>query len=185
MQTLGLSDSTPRSESRLKSLLWPSVKSAIDVDYLGSQGYWICTLIACFSFVVLFATGQPGTAVVTLLLYYIGGVGVREGSRFAAGVVFAFYLLDTLVVGLGVVRVIFGAILLSNVRATWVASRWEPGSEEESAPARLSENWSDKFADRLPPWLWPKVRIPYYIFSLFLLIFGTIGLLAGSDLQPG
>jgi hypothetical protein len=37
MQTLGLSDSMPRSESRLKSLFWPSIESSSDVDYLGAQ----------------------------------------------------------------------------------------------------------------------------------------------------
>ena len=46
MQTLGVSDSLPHSESRLKSLLWPSIRSGSDVDYLGIQGYWVCTLVA-------------------------------------------------------------------------------------------------------------------------------------------
>jgi hypothetical protein len=53
MQTLGLSDSMPRSESRLKSLFWPSIQSSSDVDYLGAQGYWVCAVIAVLSFVVL------------------------------------------------------------------------------------------------------------------------------------
>jgi hypothetical protein len=39
MQTLGLSDSTPRTESRLKSLFWPTIQTGSDVDYLGAQGY--------------------------------------------------------------------------------------------------------------------------------------------------
>ena len=33
-------------------------------------------------------------------------------------------------------------------------------------PIRLSETWGDKFVDKLPVWLWPKVRIAYYIFSV-------------------
>jgi hypothetical protein len=179
MQTLGLSNSTPRSESRLKSLFWPSVHSAVDVDYLGVQGYWICTLIACVSFVALLAAGQPAAAFITLLLYYLGGVGVREGSHFAAGIVLALYLLDTLASGLGglgIMRVILMAVLLSNLRATWIASRWTPGSEESVAPPRLSENWLDKLCDRVPSWLWPKVRILYYIFSLFVLLLAGIGI---------
>lgn len=40
METLNLSDSTPRSESRLKSLFWPSIQNGADVDYLGTPGYW-------------------------------------------------------------------------------------------------------------------------------------------------
>ena len=41
MQTLGLTDSAPRTEGRLKSLFWPSIKTGDDVDYLGTQGFWV------------------------------------------------------------------------------------------------------------------------------------------------
>jgi hypothetical protein len=46
MQTLGLSDSTVRTKSRLKSLFWPSIQSGADVDYLAVQGFWVCTIVA-------------------------------------------------------------------------------------------------------------------------------------------
>jgi hypothetical protein len=59
MQTLGISDSTSRSESRLKSLFWPSIESGADVDYLAVQGYWVCTVVAALSFVFLFVAHQP------------------------------------------------------------------------------------------------------------------------------
>lgn len=60
MQTLGLSDSTTRSEGRLKSLFWPSIKNGADVDYLGAQGYWVCTLIAIVSLYFLCGHGYAG-----------------------------------------------------------------------------------------------------------------------------
>jgi len=75
----------------------------------------------------------------TLLLYYLGGVGVRERSRYAAAVVFLMYLLDTLV-SPGVVRVLLSALLLSNLRATWIAANWSPDSEEAALPPRLRGN---------------------------------------------
>ena len=81
MQTLGLSESTPRTENRLKSLFWPSISTGNDVDYLGTQGYWVCTVVAVGSFVFALVADQPITAVVALLFYYLGGVGVRERSR--------------------------------------------------------------------------------------------------------
>jgi hypothetical protein len=165
MQTLGISDSTPRSESWLKSLFWPSIQSGADVDYLGAQGYWVCTLVAVFTFILALAIGQAITGVLVLLFYYLGGVGVRERSRYAATVVFVLYALDMLFYGIGVVKILFGALLLSNLRATWTASQWEPESEEASLPPRLDDTWNDKFTDRFPSWLWPKVRILYYIFS--------------------
>ncbi|MBZ5572395.1 MAG: hypothetical protein LAO09_11025 [Acidobacteriia bacterium] len=176
MQTLGISDSTPRTESRLKSLFWPSIQTGSDVDYLGAQGYWVCTVVSVLSFVFLVVSGQPISGIFVLLFYYLGGVGVRERSRYAATVVLLAYVGDTLETGLGVLRVLIGALLLSNLRATWIASRWKPASEEAILPPRLSETWADKLADRLPMWLWPKVRIAYYVFSVCFLVVLALGL---------
>jgi len=177
MQNLGLSDSTPRTESRLQSLFWPSIQTGTDVDYLGTQGYWVCTAAAVLSFLFSVVSGHAIVAAFVLLFYYFGGVGVRERSLYAAGVVLILFAEDTLASGLGVVRVLIGALLLSNLRATWIASHWKPGAEESILPPRLSETWGDKFADKLPEWLWPKVRIPYYVFSAGLLVVTTFGLL--------
>jgi hypothetical protein len=175
MQTLGLSESTPRTESRLKSLFWPSIQSGVDVDYLGTQGYWICTFIAILSLVVLAATGHAVIGAMVFLLFFVGGMGVREKSRFAAVIVFVWYTLDMFLSGIGIVRILLCALLLSNLRATWIASGWRPDSEEAAAPPRLGDTWADKFADRLPAILWPKVRYPYYVFSVCLLAAMELG----------
>jgi len=182
MQGLGLSDSTPRTESRLKSLFWPPVQTSEDVDYLGTVGYWFCALAAVFSTVVLMVQGHPISATIVFLFYYLGGVGVREHSRYAATVVFMLYLLDMIfdmmmLVGPGVPRILISALLLSNLRATWIAGRWNPGSEEAIQPPRFDETLIDKLADQFPMWLWPKVRIPYYIFSSCLLLVTVLGML--------
>src|SRR5260370_38506270 len=97
MQPLGLSDSMPGSESRLKSLFWPSIQSSSDVDYLGAQGYWVCPVIAVLSFVVLVISSHPFLGGFVFLVFYFGGVGVRERSRYAAGFVLGLYVLDILV----------------------------------------------------------------------------------------
>jgi hypothetical protein len=177
MQTLGLSDSTPRSESRLKSLFWPSIQSASDVDYMGAQGYWVCALTAALSLVVLIAAGHPIAAVSTALFYYLGGVGVRERSQYAATVVLVLFVADTVLAGFSIVRILLTALLLSNLRATWIASEWKPESSEAILPPRFSETWTDKFADIFPMWLWPKVRVVYYAFSACLLVLSAIGLM--------
>jgi hypothetical protein len=176
MQTLGLSDSTPRSENRLKSLFWPSIQSGADVDYLGVQGYWLCTLIAVITFVFSAATGHGMLGTFVLLFYYLGGVGIRERSRYAAVVVLVSYVADMLVGGPSVLKVLFTALLLSNLRATWIASDWKPESEEAVLPPRLNQTWSDKFADRFPSWVWPKVRMPYYVFSACMTVLFGIGI---------
>lgn len=175
MQTLGLSETTTRSDNRLKSLFWPSIQSGADVDYLGAQGYWVCALLAVFSFILLAATGHPIIGVLILLFLYLSGVGVRERSPYAAAIVFIFYLADAATLGFGVVRILVGALLLSNFRATWIASQWKPDSEQASLPPRLSETWGDKFSDKLPAWLWPRLRVFYYILSVLMLVLLAAG----------
>jgi hypothetical protein len=176
MQTLGLSDSTPRTESRIKTLFWPSIQSGSDVDYLGAQGYWVCTIVALLSVVVLIFRGNTILGPLVFFFYYIGGVGVRERSRYAAAVVLFMYVLDALFARPGVLTVLFAALLFSNLRATWIASSWKPDSEAAILPPRFGDTWSEKFADKLPAFLWPKVRILYYVFSGGYLIFIAFGL---------
>lgn len=171
MQTLGLSESTPATDNRLKSLFWPSVKTATDVDYLGTQGYWLCTLVAVVTFVFALIGNQLLFGLLYLMFYYFGGVGVRERSRYAASVVLVMYAAETVLLwktmlpGTIVFHVILSALLLSNLRATWIASNWSPASEEAAAPPRLSGTWGDKIADQLPMWLWPRMKLLYYIYS--------------------
>jgi hypothetical protein len=185
MQTLGLSDSDPRSEGRLKSLFWPSIQSGADVDYLGAQGYWVCAFIGAISFLFLLLQGKPILGIALLVFFYLGGVGVRERDLLAAVIVFVYYLFDTLtsIIFLMVaspsgmvVRVIITALLLSNLRATWMASSWRADSEQAALPPRLGDTWSDKFADRWPAVIWPRVRIPYYILSCLFLLLGAMGI---------
>ncbi len=176
MQSLNLADSMPRSEGRIKSLFWPSIQSSSDVDYLGAQGYWVCAAVGVLSSVVLIISDQPIMGTFVLLFYYLGGVGVRERSRYAAGCVSVAYLADLLASGPSIVRIVLAALLLSNFRATWIAARWKPDSEEAASVPRWSETWTDKFVDKLPTFLWPKVRILYYILSVCCLILAAVGL---------
>jgi hypothetical protein len=178
MQTLGLSESTPRTENRLKSLFWPSIKTGADVDYLAVQGFWVCTIVGVFSFFVLtFIAHQPITGFLTFVLFHFGGVGVREHNPFAAAVVLIFYILDTLVSGIGVIRIIIGALLLSNLRATWIADHWKPESEEAALPPRLGETFADKLSDKWPAFIWPKVKVIYYIFAFVYLALVVAGVI--------
>jgi hypothetical protein len=175
METLGLSQPAERSDGRLKSLFWPSIHNGSDVDYLGAQGYCVCTIVSLLSVIFLAVNGQPLTGIAIFVFYYVGGAGVRERSRYAALVVFVMYLLDTLTAP-GVLRIILCALLLSNLRATWIAATWRPESEEAILPPRLNETFADKLADRFPPWLWPKVKIAYYIYSAGFLLLVIAGL---------
>ena len=186
MQTLGLSDSSTRSESRLKSLFWPSIESGADVDYLAVQGFWVCTIVGALSFLFLaLAAHQPVIGLLVFLLFHIGGVGVREHNPFAAAIILIYYIVDFLASmaflanspGIGVVRIIITALLVSNLRATWIAGGWKPDSEEAALPPRMGETFSDKLSDVWPAFIWPKVKVIYYIFSFGFLALTVAGLI--------
>ena len=180
METLNLSESTPRGDGRLKSLFWPTIHSATDVDSLGTQGYWVCTLVAVISTALLLAISQPIAAVATFLMYYAGGVGVRERSPYAAAAVLLMSLAEIVASGPSIPRIIFAALFLSNLRGTWIAAGWKSDSEEADLPPRLNETLGDKLADQFPKWLWPKLRILYYIFSFGMLALVVAGLIIES-----
>lgn len=196
MQTLGLSDSSTRSEGRLKSLFWPSIQNGTDVDYLAVQGFWVCTIVGLVSMVSI-GVRQPVSAVLVLLLFHLGGVGVREHNPFAAAVMLCYYVVDFMASifftalnapGIGVVKVIIIALLVSNVRATWIAGGWKPDSEEAALPPRFKDTLFDKLADKWPAFIWPKVKVIYYIYSVGLLAIVVAGVivlfLRGVHPQP-
>ena len=60
--------------------------------------------------------------------------------------------------GIVVVRVIVIALLISNLRATWIAGHWKPESEEAALPPRLGDTLADKFPTDGPRLSGPKSR---------------------------
>jgi hypothetical protein len=182
MQTLGLASESKRSDGWLKSLLWPRVENAWDVDYLGQQGMWICTLVAVSSLIMSFATANVlviAIGVLAALFYLIGGMGVRQANWPAAAMVFALYVLGAIVQIAGgqvpnIFRIIFTFVLLSNLRAAFLASQWKPLAEGEDRPTRFSETLADKFIDQMPAKLWPILQIPFLILGIALLLFSLL-----------
>jgi len=171
MQTLGLSDSAPRTDNRLKSLFWPSIRHETDVDYISQQGFWICVLAAAGTLVVDMLQGSPVAALFEAIFFFLGGVGVRARSRFAAVTVFLASLLSSLVLqrltgtGFSIPRIIILALLLANIRAIWLSALWR-GSATEPPPVPLNETIWDKLSDRLPIYLWPKTKWLFYVFAV-------------------
>jgi hypothetical protein len=171
MQTLGLSDSTPRTESRWRALLWPKIRNEGDFDYITRQGFWICFLVAVVTLVLSAFAGVPIAGTFEALFFFLAGVGVRERSRVAAIAAFSAYLLDALVLqrysgnGFGFVRIVFLALLFANIRGNWISARWEKDFQSASVPMRLNQTFGDKFADQLPTFLWPKTRYVFYILA--------------------
>ena len=144
--------------------------------YLGSQGYWVCTIVAAFSFLMSMMVGHPIAGFFLPLYFYLGGVGVREKSLFSAIAVFILFLTDTMMAP-GVLKFFGCILLLSNMRATFIASFWDPGVAAVEAPMRFNETLGDKFVDILPAWLWPKVRYGYYVYACLFLGLTVLGVM--------
>lgn len=179
MQTLGLSSEEKRSDGRLKSIFWPTVENAWDVNYLGQQGFWICFIIGMFRLVVFISVVRSPVLLVVGLgaaaIFLLGGIGVREASWPAAAIVFTVFVVDmveTLARGTppGVVSIIVAAILLSNVRGAFLASEWRPAGPDEDRPTRFNESFRDKLVDQLPPKVWPIAKVPFFIISALYLV---------------
>ena len=187
MQTLGLSGESRRSDGRLKSIFWPTVENAWDVNYLGQQGFWICVVLAAIQLVVAaFSSNLVVLAayVMAALVYLVGGMGVREASWPAAAIVFGIFFTGLLYSALmghipGIVDVVITCVLLSNVRAAFLASEWKPAGEGEDRPTRFNETIVDKFVDQMPAKLWPRIQPVFFavgaaLFALELLGVGAV-----------
>jgi hypothetical protein len=184
MQTLGLSGESRRSDGWLKSIFWPSVENAWDVDYLGQQGFWICVIVACVQLVFGLLSGNPIMMAIFFamaLVFFLGGMGVRQASWPAAALLFSVVFLNLLhSLALGqipsVVAVAIAAVLLSNTRAAFLASQWRPASEDEDRPTRFNEDLRDLIVDQLPPKTWPVVQVPFYALASLLLLLSLFGI---------
>jgi hypothetical protein len=183
MQTLGLSGESKRSDGWLKSIFWPTVENAWDVNYLGQQGFWICLVIGLLRALVGVFSGNPLLLVVYLvmaLVFLLGGMGVREASWPAAAMMFAIFFSDilyTMAVGRlpGVISIFFAGILLSNVRAAFLASEWRPVREDEDRPTRFNETFWDRFVDQWPAKAWPVLQVPFFSLAALLLVLSLAG----------
>lgn len=185
MQNLGLSDSTPRTESRWRALFWPVIRNEGDFDYITTQGLWICFFVAAVTLIFTAIAGSLLLAAFGAAFYFLAGVGVRQQSWIAAIVAFSSYLLSGLVAqrytgnGFGIMQVIFLALLFANIRGSWLAARWAADSESAVAPPRLNQTFTDKLSDQLPALLWPKAKFVFYVLATL-----QIGLLLLSLFAP-
>jgi hypothetical protein len=183
MQTLGLSGESRRTDGRLKSIFWPAVDNAWDVDYLGQQGFWICVVVGLFQLAAGAMTANPlmlASGAALCLTFIIGAMGVREANWPAAAMVFALYLAGVFYVMAlghfpGILSIVALGLLLSNVRAAFLASGWRPPAAEEDKPMRFNESLRDKLVDQMPSKLWPILQAPFFVLAGILLLLSLAG----------
>lgn len=101
-------------------------------------------------------------------IFLIGGMGVREAGWPAAAVVFGLFvanMVENMSAGgfPSILSIAAAGILLSNVRAAFLASEWKPPVEGEDRPMRFNESLFDKLVDQWPRRVWPVMRVPFFI----------------------
>src|SRR5258708_14698700 len=92
METLGLTPSR-KADSMWRNLLWPTIRTEVDVDQVGRQGFWLCVILAAFRLVFNLIAGVYIFSIGDVVFFVLGGIGVRQRSRVAAVVMFGVYLL--------------------------------------------------------------------------------------------
>ncbi len=191
MSTLGLDGRPQREDNLFQRVFWPS-NHAGEADALGQQGYWVCLIVGLISACISIFTGHPLVGLLILAFYWLGGMGVREHSVSAAIMVALGYL-AALGVAIamhripGFMDIAITAILLGNIRGTYVASSWRAKGDPEVFPDRLNTTFFDWLVDQLPAKLWPKARYAFFSVTVVyaaLLALGTLAVLRRPTVQP-
>jgi signal peptidase I len=178
MQTLGLSDSTPKPTSRIKELFWPRIDDEVAAVTAARNAMYASFAIAAGTAVSAFAAGNY-LAWIDVALYVMVGIGVRQLSRTAALTGFILYGLSWLLVpsamlsGAIVVRLILTALLLNGIRAAAYAhlGHKEHAIDAVANPAvdTRGQSRASVAVQNLPNRLWPILKGPFFV-SLYALV---------------
>jgi hypothetical protein len=179
MGYLGLSEPIEKQDGLLRRIFWPG-NGACDVDALGQRGFWLCAVVGAGSFLVYLVQGHWIIALLTLAFFWLGGVGVREHNTPAATLVTLAYLLNllgNLMTGAfpGVIAFGAAALLISNIRGTWIAARYAKSGEPQQFPERMRGTWRDRLVDQMPPIVWPKARVAFFAIATIYIALSVVG----------
>jgi len=163
----------------MTNLLWPKIKNEWDVNDLCRQGFWLCLMIAVLQLIAAVIVPDAWmrvAAVLSALVFVVGALGVREANWPAATLLFTLYALtlgDDVVNGRtpNILHILAGLILLSNVRAAFLASRWQPIAEGDIRPLRPATKFRDRLVNQVPPKWWPRLRIAFFGVAALLVLF--------------
>src|SRR5258708_33101529 len=96
METLGLTPSR-KADSIWRNLLWPTIRSEVDVDQMGRQGFWLCVILAAFRLVFNLIAGVYIFSLGDIVFFVLDDIGARQRRGLAASVMFSVALLPVIV----------------------------------------------------------------------------------------
>jgi len=140
MQTLGLSDSTPKTSSRLRDLFWPDLSVDTSAESACDTASYACFAIAGLTTIFAFLTSF--WIVLDALLFVLIGFGLRKKWRTAAIAGFLLYALETVASmtagrAPGVLTILILAILFNSVRASFAYHRMRKMAVAENKVAEM------------------------------------------------
>jgi hypothetical protein len=151
---------------------------------LGQQGFWVCTVVAILSLILLTLLHMPIIGLFTAVVFFLGGCGVRERSISAAVLVFLLYLWNLIggiilrSLGNPIFQIVILMLLFANVRATILSRRWVAQPSEADGnelPERSQASVMERFANRLPVKLWPISKYVFFALAAILLLLSVAG----------
>ena len=180
METLGLSGPPQPRDSLFRRLFWPS-DNAGDADILGQQGFWVCLIVGMLSCLIAIFQGHWIAGIFVLVVFTLGGIGVREHDVLAAisvTLLSATQIFAAIVVlhrPPGILDLFIILLLLANIRGCRIAAKWSRLAPE-TIPERMNETWRDKLVDQMPARVWPKAKYAYYILFFIDLLLSLAGI---------
>lgn len=124
MQTLGLSQSTPKPKGRLRALLWPRINSDVDAATAAQNAMYATFAIAILTAIFVLARFVPASSLGDAALFALLGMGVRQFSITACILAVLLYFTEFVTsvmhgaIGSGIViAVIVTSLFISAARA--------------------------------------------------------------------
>lgn len=161
METLGLSDSTPKSEGRLRALFWPAIHSDVAAETAAQNAMYAACGIAALTVVAALLRIVPAASLVDALLFVVLALGLRQFSVAAsilATVLYAVEFVSSILrgmVGSGIViALIATGLFIGGIRAAWFMRR-HPGAFQPTVWTRV--------------WRWTRPLL----FAILVLLFAS------------
>jgi hypothetical protein len=76
----------------------------------------------------------------------------------------------------GILSLIAAGVLLSNLRAAFLASNWKSAGPDEDRPTRFNEGVMDFLVDQVPAKVWPALETVFFAVGGAFLALTLIGL---------
>ncbi len=186
METLGLASTREREDNFFQRLFWPTIRNQYDVDLTSRRGFWLAFVVGLLSGVVMLVQHQPWLAIFTVAVFLLGAAGIRQLSFAAAVLVFALYFTGVVIqwvaafmglahTGNPFVTMVCLGLLLSCIRATALSRQFAAHGDVEFPEGQRSPGMLDRIVDGLPPAVWPKTRVVFFVLSGLYLVLTIAG----------